>query len=51
MFRIAGSQLRVNGTFSNNFLVWAGLHQGSVLRSLLFIIEFESLSEKFGQDV
>ena len=32
MYRNDGrSQIRVNGTFSDDFLVQAGLHQGSVL--------------------
>ena len=46
MFRNARSHIRVNGTFSNDFQVRVGLHQGSVLSSLLFIRELESPSRE-----
>ena len=42
----AQSHVRVNGTFSADFLVQFGLHQGSVLSFLLFIIVLEALSRE-----
>ena len=39
----AYSCVRVNGTFSGDFLVRVGLHQGSVLGSWLFTIVLEAL--------
>ena len=38
------SSVKAIGTFSDNLLVLLGLHQGSVLSLLLFIIELEALS-------
>ena len=45
MYRSARSHFIVNGTFSDNFLVQLGFHQGSVL-SPLFIIMLEVLSRE-----
>ena len=42
-----GSCVKVNGTFSDDFLIQLGLHQDSVLSPLLFIIVLEEL----GQDI
>ena len=39
----AHSRVRVNGTFSGDFLVRVGLHQGSVLGPSLFTIVLEAL--------
>ena len=44
------SPVRVNGTFSDDFLVNVGLHQGSVLTLLLFVIVLEHYLDKLGQD-
>ena len=44
MYSNAGSRVRVNGTFSNDFLVQVGLHQDSVLSTLSFIIGLVALS-------
>ena len=46
LFRNARSRVRVNGTFNDDFLVQVGLHQGSVLSLLLFIIVLQVLSRK-----
>ena len=39
----ARSHVRVNGIFSDNFLVYKRLHQGFVLCPLLFIIVLEAI--------
>ena len=39
----ANSRVRVNGCFSESFEVTIGVHQGSVLSSLLFAIVMEAL--------
>ena len=39
-------RVRVNGTFSNDLVVQVGLHQGSVLGLLLFILLHENLSRE-----
>ena len=44
MYRNTRNHVGVNGTFSDDFLVQVGLHQGSVLSPLLFIIVLEALS-------
>ena len=46
MYRSARSHFRVNGTFSDDFLVQLGLHQGSVLSPLLFTMVLEGLSRE-----
>ena len=42
MYRNAQSCVRVNRTFNFDFQVKTGLHQGSVLSTLLFIIVLEA---------
>ena len=44
MYQNARSQVRVNNLFSDVFNVQVGVHQGSVLSPLLFIIVLEALS-------
>ena len=39
--------MRLNGQFSDEFSIKAGVHQGAVLSPLLFIIIMEALSRKF----
>ena len=46
MYRIAQSRVRVNGTFSDDFLVQVELYQGLVLSPLLFFIVLEALSRE-----
>ena len=43
----ARSRVRVNGQYSEEFGVWVGVHQGSVLSPLLFILVLEALSREF----
>ena len=43
----ARSQVRVNGTYSEPFQVKVGVHQGSVLSPLLFLIVLEALSREY----
>ena len=47
MYVNASGCLRVNGQYSDEFGVWVGLHQGSVLSPLLFILLLEALSWEF----
>ena len=41
------SKIRVNDSYSDNINVKVGVHQGSVLSPLLFIIVLEALSKEF----
>lgn len=47
MYENARSRVRVNGHYSEEFGVEVGVHQGSVLSPLLFIIVLEALSREF----
>jgi len=47
MYENAHSQIRVNDSYSNKVNINVGVHQGSVLRPLLFIIVLEALSREF----
>jgi len=43
----ARSRVRINGQYSDKFEVAVGVHQGSVLSPLLFIVVLEALSREF----
>ena len=47
MYANAKSRVRVNGQLSDEFEVKVGVHQGSVLSPLLFILVLEALSREF----
>ena len=47
MYADAGSRVRVGEGYSEEFEVKVGVHQGSVLSLLLFIIVLEALSQEF----
>ena len=47
MYEDATTTVRVNGRESKAFSVRVGVHQGSVLSPLLFIIVLEALSREF----
>ena len=47
MYANARSRVRVNGQCSEDFGVQVGVHQGSVLSPLLFILVLEALSREF----
>ena len=47
MYANAGSHVRVGEGYSEEFEVKVGVHQGSVLSPLLFIIVLEALSNQF----
>ena len=47
MYKNSRGQVRVNNLFSDVFDVQVGVHQGSVLSPLLFIIVLEALSREF----
>lgn len=47
MYANARSRVRVNGQYSEEFGVSVGVHQGSVLSPLLFILVLEALSRDF----
>ena len=44
MYRNTRSHIKINGTFSDDFLVQVGIHEGSVLSPLLFIMLLEAVS-------
>ena len=46
----AKSKVRVNGSYSDEFEVKVGVHQGSALSQLLFIIVLEALSGEFSSN-
>ena len=50
MYANARSRVRVNGQLSEDFDVTVGVHQGSVLSPLLFILVLEALSRGFHSD-
>ena len=47
MYQDVKSRVRVNGQYSKEFEVGVGVHQGSVLSPLLFILVLEALSREF----
>ena len=47
MYTNVRSRVRVNGQYSEEFSVGVGVHQGSVLSPLLFILVLEALSYVF----
>ena len=47
MYPNARSRVQVNGEYSEEFPVKVGVHQGSVLSPLLFILVLEALSRDF----
>ena len=47
MYKEVRSRVRVGDKYSNSFDVWVGVHQGSVLSPLLFVIVLEALSMEF----
>ena len=47
MYKDVGSRVRVGDGYSEEFGVGVGVHQGSVLSPLLFIIVLEALSREF----
>ena len=47
MYNNTRSRIRVNNTYSDEFGVKVGVHQGSVLSHLLFVIVLEALSHEF----
>ena len=51
MYAYARSRVHVSDGFSQEFAVKVGVHQGSVLSPLLFIIVLEALSREFQADV
>ena len=47
MYKDARTQVRVDGELSDEFSVGVGVHQGSVLSPLLFIMVLEALSQNY----
>ena len=47
MYSTAWSRVRVNGQYSEGFCVGVGVHQGSVLSPLLFVLVLEAPSREF----
>ena len=50
MYKEVRSRVRVGDEYSNSFDVWVGVHQGSALSPLLFVIVLEALSIEFRTD-
>ena len=50
MYKIVRSKVRVCSGYSEEFGVKVGVHQGSVLSPLLFIIVLQALSREFHTD-
>lgn len=48
MYHNATSKVRIGSTYSDSVKVDVGVHQGSVLSPLLFVIVLEALSREFG---
>ena len=48
MYKKVRSKVRVGDEYSNSFDVRVGVHQGSVLSPLLFVIVLEALSMPLG---
>ena len=51
MYSNAKSRVRINDCFSEEFSVNVGVHQGSVLSPLFFILVLEALSREFRSGV
>ena len=51
MYELSNSTVKVDSTVSSKFSVKLGVHQGSVLGPLLFIIVVEALSREFRSDL
>ena len=47
MYEFSNSAVTVNNTVGNKFNVKVGVHQGSVINPLLFIMVLEALSREF----
>jgi len=47
MYSNARSRLQINGQYSEEFDMRVGVHQGSVLSPLLFILVLEALSREY----
>ena len=51
MYELSNSTVRVNNTVGSKFNVKVGVHQGSVLSPLLFIMVLEALLREFRKDL
>ena len=47
MYNDAKSRIRVNGLYSDEFVVKVSVHQGSVMSLLLFVVVLEAQSKEF----